>query len=157
MPKPAVYVAGAWTHREEIDAIIEVWKQQGIRITHEWTKTEEQSSMTTAAINDIQGVRDAKFVVAIMDDRKYAYRGTFSEMGAALALGKPVLIYNPFHANNDEKSIYGASNVFYWHPLCMHFTHIESVFEYICADNCTSPTPAPTASIWGRILAWLGF
>jgi nucleoside 2-deoxyribosyltransferase len=65
------------------------------------------------AMFDIEGVRDADAVIMIIDQPDYEYRGTFTELGAALVSGKPVTIVGP-------DKVHASTNVFYWHPDIKH-------------------------------------
>ncbi len=47
------------------------------------------------AKKDIGGVVDADFLIIVMDNKDYDYRGTFSEIGVALASPKPRLSLLP--------------------------------------------------------------
>ena len=78
----------------------------GNTITHDWTE-HFADPVETKAINDIQGVVEADFVVALLPGG----RAFQVEIGAALATGVPVfLIGNPLDAE-------GKKCVFYEHPL----------------------------------------
>jgi len=111
---------------------MDLLRAQGIAVTHDWTTYEEtygdgatletvrqkfvqgvsspqdQSRYGTYANFDLDGVREADLVVMIMDQPEYEYRGTFTELGAALSLGKPVIMTGP-------STVRAATNVFYWH------------------------------------------
>lgn len=101
-----LYVAGKWYDKEKIQIKIRELEQLGHEITHNWTicETEYHSTddrLRANAIDDINGVKNADIVVVVMDDVKYTYRGTSHEVGAALALNKPVYLYCPDPDNTE--------------------------------------------------------
>ena len=59
-----------------------------------------------------------------MDDADYSYRGTYTEIGCALGIGKPLHIVCPF----EEGNTYLQTNVFYWHQ---DITHHKSWAEFL--------------------------
>jgi len=113
-----VYLAGKFADcngpmGEKRDSIIE----QGHEITHDWMTFETPSRnhvyKGVMATRDINGVAAADAVIIVMDDFEYSYRGSFTELGAALALSKPVLMVSP---GNVEDSAGFKTNVFWHHP-----------------------------------------
>lgn len=135
----SLYVAGKFDDRDEIHKKINAFREDGYKITHDWTQVEGLGDSSSSdnqspyhAHVDLEGVKNANMVVMIMDDFKYAYRGSFTELGAALALHKRVLLYNPHHAEKDpKKQSYSMSNVFYWHPYIIHFTEWDKLVAYL--------------------------
>jgi nucleoside 2-deoxyribosyltransferase len=101
-----LYVAGKWYDKEKIQEKMRELEQLNHKITHNWTVCEteyngESARLRANAIDDIDGVKNADIVVVIMDDAKYPYRGTSHEVGAALALDKPVFLYCPDPENTE--------------------------------------------------------
>lgn len=88
-----LYVAGKWSSKKEINQKIQELESMGHEITHNWTANNDNKRLSS--VLDIDGVKNADCIVAIMDDPEYPYRGTFCEIGCALGLGKHVYIYNP--------------------------------------------------------------
>ena|SRR5437762_12072580 len=84
-----VYVAGKVEDKERVREIQTQLRQVGHTITLDWTTASQDSRQQ--ALKDIRGVADADVFVGVFEE-DYAYRGTLVEMGAALALGKPVYI-----------------------------------------------------------------
>lgn len=98
MPYKNLYVAGGWPDRKEIfETMILPLVEKRFHITHDWTQTENKSDTPDAkrwyADLDIDAVRRADAIIVHMRDEKYPYRGTWTEIGAALALKKPVYVY----------------------------------------------------------------
>lgn len=85
-----VYVAGNWNKRKEIREMMDRLEDMGHSITHDWTSYEQTYSDEHArnkdcALRDVGGVVEADLVIALLTEPDYAYRGTSSELGAALA------------------------------------------------------------------------
>ncbi len=130
-----VYVAGKWTDKESIRSRMGDVRELGHTITHDWTKVEHTDApdeMLLYAFLDVKGVLAADIFIALLEDPKYDYRGTFTELGVALGhkqapaengqLGvrKQVWVVCP---NNDA---YARTNVFFQHPMIDHFNSWEA-------------------------------
>jgi nucleoside 2-deoxyribosyltransferase len=134
---PKVWVSGAWIHREEMGVKIDQIRQMGYEITHDWTRVEKTPNPTpkeqgSYAKFDIDGVKKSDVAVAVMDDPDYAYRGTCTEIGCALGVGKPLHIVWPYSLNSCEK--YVQTNVFFWHPDITHHKSWEDFVRYLSAE-----------------------
>ncbi len=121
-----IYLAGKWGARIPIRKIMrELETEQKHEITHYWPDNEDGDRspqfLGKCAHDDIEGVRNADIVVVLMDDPEYAYRGSFTEIGAALALNKPVFVVCP----HDEA--YCKTNCFFWHPGIKHCSSLKEV------------------------------
>ena len=90
-----------------------------VKVTFKWPQ-HEHMDMAAAAARELRGVAQCHTFVAVMTDAEYAYRGTFTELGAALALGKRVAIVGS--AKNKC-----ATNCFWWHPDVRHFATMQEV------------------------------
>jgi nucleoside 2-deoxyribosyltransferase len=71
-------------------------------------------SQSQYAVRDVEGVASADAVVIVMDHPTYAYRGTCTELGAALGLKKSVIMVSP------EREAAFKSNVCWHHPSILH-------------------------------------
>jgi nucleoside 2-deoxyribosyltransferase len=85
-----VYVAGNWNKRKEIRALMDRLEEMGHTITHDWTSyertyTSDHARNEDCALRDVEGVVGADLLIALLTEPDYAYRGTSSELGAALA------------------------------------------------------------------------
>jgi nucleoside 2-deoxyribosyltransferase len=123
-----IYVAGKWGDRENISKYIQDIQKHGFEISYDWTKNEIQEcrtheEMSFFAEKDMNGVKTSDVVVLLITDKEYAYRGTFTEMGGALALNKTIFIVDPF-----ENAVC-HSNIFYWHPLIYHVKSWKDLLE----------------------------
>ncbi len=128
----SVYVAGSWANREYIQKeFIDKLSARGYTIAHDWTRMEDGTGDRTkheqsrCATIDFNAACTADVFLAVMNvpqDANNMYSGTFCEMGAALASGRTVIIYNPNHEYRSEtKPSYEVksgleTNIFYWHP-----------------------------------------
>ena len=123
------FVSGKWGNRKDIRLKMDELEELGITITHDWTNFENnmnfgnKNKLSRSAIYDIDGIKQSDFTVVIMDDPKYAYRGTFTEMGCALGLGKTIFLYDP---NNIS---YARTNPFYHHPLVKHYKKWDDLLK----------------------------
>src|SRR6478752_3803007 len=86
-----VYLAGKFSDDRIHSYIEELNKLSGVRVKYDWT-LERDKSQRKAALFDMEGVIGCDLFVAVMDDPSYDYRGTFTELGGALALSKPILV-----------------------------------------------------------------
>jgi nucleoside 2-deoxyribosyltransferase len=134
-----IYVAGMWnaTAMVEINEVQQSLVNTGHTITHDWTHVEGTLEQTTfssedrdlfrtkCATLDIDGVKSADLVFAIMKNTTYPYRGTFTELGCAMGLDKQIVIVCP----GCECACY--TNCFFHYPGIKHVTTIEEGLAYI--------------------------
>lgn len=118
-----IYVAGKWQDRFEVRTIQTILRDAGHEITCDWTDheypTENVNEMLRHyATADIQGVKDADVVICVFI-QKHHYRGALVEMGAALALDKPVFVLG--HAED--------SCIFMQHPNIRCFGYLTLLME----------------------------
>ena len=119
-----VYLAGKF-HDEQMPSRMAMLIKKGFHITHDWT-IDKDVPMRKAAVLDINGVKECDIIIAIMDDETYSYRGTFTEIGCAIALDKRIIIVN----TNDDSEC--TNLCFYHHPQIEHcgsFTEACSLIE----------------------------
>ncbi|MBU1800638.1 MAG: nucleoside 2-deoxyribosyltransferase, partial [Bacteroidetes bacterium] len=99
--------------RKRITHIMLDLEDLGYEIALHWPIYDMQSPShehnAICAVHDMDGVRRCDMLIAICD-KPYNYMGTLAEIGAALALGKPVIIVGNMH-----------NFIFAYHPLvvCM--------------------------------------
>lgn len=127
--KIKLFVSGKWSDKEKVHQQIRELESMGCLITHDWTQVEQSNRDSKAlgeyAAYDINGVTQSNIHVVLMEDPEYAYRGTFTEIGAALALGKRVILMCPFEEG------YCTTNVFFHHPRIEHVKTWDEVKELI--------------------------
>ena len=140
-PKPgvpfklAVYVAGGWAFRHKVKSVMDELRGNSLfRVISGWVERENGANspddLADDALHDIDEVTEAEVVLAVMDDPKYAYRGTFTEIGCALGQKKPVMILCPGTSEKKDDGSYSYShycqtNVFYHHKLVKHVSTVE--------------------------------
>ncbi len=109
MPK-RFYLATRKDRAAQAASIEEALKARGWERTFVWTGQDEKGAEGHAktAMAELNGVRDADVLIALLPG---GY-GTHVEIGAALALGKPVILYAP-----DRKTLETPYPcVFHYHP-----------------------------------------
>jgi nucleoside 2-deoxyribosyltransferase len=112
-----VYVASKWENKPRVKEIMTILREHGHTITYDWTECEV--SNVEQAILDLRGVADADILVGVFE-KDTAYKGSLVELGAALALGKPVYILG------DAPVIYDC--IFFRHP---HVRRVNDIWEVI--------------------------
>lgn len=102
------YLAGKYDDRVKLNGYIQQLQLNGYEVTHNWTIVDPTLvNDETRSELDIEGVTNADWVIFMMTDPEYVYRGTFTELGAALALKKKIIIVNP------NPKAYCTTNIFY--------------------------------------------
>ena len=135
-----IYTASGWLFRERIAKINNDLKSKGLNIISTWI--EEEAGISTPedsridAIRDVNQVKECDVLLAIMDDDKYAYRGTWTEIGVAIALNKKIIVVCPGTQNKIsdikyEYSHYCMTNVFFWHPNIIRVKTIDDAIIYL--------------------------
>jgi nucleoside 2-deoxyribosyltransferase len=107
---PKFYLATRKDRADQAEKLLESLKSRGWERTFTWTgedkaRAEEYSEV---AVAEIAGIREADILIVLLPG---GY-GTHVEIGAALALGKPVILHAP-----DEKTLNTPYPcVFHYHP-----------------------------------------
>jgi nucleoside 2-deoxyribosyltransferase len=88
------YIASSLENAEQVKRLIWLLKSWGWQVTYDWTKhgsvqAEGREVIKETAKKELAGVKEADLVIILLPGG----RGTHIEMGAALALGKPVILY----------------------------------------------------------------
>lgn len=90
-----VFVSGKTGREQETRALMTALEQNGHVVTFDWTTlphlrpyADHTAEAREAAIQELQGVLAAEVLVVLADERGV---GMYVELGAALALGKPVV------------------------------------------------------------------
>jgi hypothetical protein len=143
-----IYVAGSWKDRVHLrETYMQPLRALGYEITHDWTRVEiGDVDSRLAKVNrqlaaqDIDGVKKADVVVVIIENLKYAYRGTCCEIGCALGLGKPVLLYHPLRKS------YMQSNLFIYHEGVECLERWEDVLARLHGIAAATATATPTTA-----------
>lgn len=124
-----IYVAGKFSDKKQIKQYMNELIKLEHTITHDWTSYEsengDQNRMAQSAVKDINAVKECDVLIAFLTDPKYAYRGSFSELGAALATNRNIIVVNP------DNLAYCTSNVFYHHPSIVHVKTWEELLLHL--------------------------
>jgi len=128
------YLAGKFRDGKKLLKHVETLEDLGHQCTHKWMLFEGATS-PEKAINDVNGVYNADYLLAFLTDPEYRYRGTMSEIGVALG-------YNNVANKCDlvTKSIYivkhpdAKFSCFIHHPSVQHFTSFEKALDQIMTD-----------------------
>jgi hypothetical protein len=121
-----IYLAGAYHDDRLSDYMKRLESLPNVVITHKWTESRDLP-LAQAAKADLQGVVDCDLFCAVMDLHAHDYRGTFFEMGAALALGKPVLVV---HGTSEQ---YAQTSCFFWHPAIFRVSTFDKMAHIVKA------------------------
>lgn len=96
-PEPAkrkYYISTSWLNKEKAAELSEIVERLGHEITYKWwldTETEDIDTLYKCGLNDLAGVEQADTLLMLLPGRE----GTHTEYGAALALKKKIVLYNP--------------------------------------------------------------
>lgn len=114
------YVASTLENAPQVTALNEELRKLGWSCTYDWTKHGTKGVqgrgnlvLQSTAIEEAEAVAKAHVVVVVLPGG----RGTHTELGIAIALGRPIIIYSPDPErdfNNESSS--NACCAFYRHP-----------------------------------------
>lgn len=132
----SIYVAGKWADKEYIHQQIQLFESYGFTITHNWTQVEQEEISTDDeragfAAADINGVVAADYAIFLITDEKYPYRGSCSELGAALATETPVIVVDPFENSGFR------TNIFSKHYLVTRVRTVEEALDTFAKECIT--------------------
>ncbi len=127
------FVSGQLGEKESVRALYAELEQREIKITHDWTRTDNIDSDYTKnseeaglrAQKDIDGVFDADLYILLADNEKQG-KGMYVELGVALSQKK--------HDISKEICIVGPLNhmsIFYFHPDVRHFSDMQDLLLFI--------------------------
>jgi nucleoside 2-deoxyribosyltransferase len=120
-----IYLAGKWEERERIGEYAKRLESTGHTITWRWFDHEIPGAVPEqCAVLDKWGVEHADVCIYIFE-REKAYKGTYTELGMAIAFNKRMILVG----NAADR------NVFAHYPL------VERVKTFDEAVNCISPKP----------------
>ncbi|MFC7370645.1 nucleoside 2-deoxyribosyltransferase [Fictibacillus iocasae] len=107
------YIGSGFQNKKMVREIADVLVREGMTHTYDWTQTEKVENITHLAhiANcEVNGVKAADVVLILLPGG----RGTHTELGLAIAAGKPVLLYdleNCWHDQDHLVSFYYADGV----------------------------------------------
>lgn len=119
------YLAGKFHDKLKLNTIIQrITNECNLVCTFNWTIIDdEKTHILDIVTHEITGVQTADVLIVIMDDPEYDYRGTYCEVGCALGLDKPILLFNPCDLS------YATTNIFYFHPNIKHFNNLDDIIQ----------------------------
>ncbi len=124
-----VYVAGKFADGLRIRKHIQRLAALGLEITRDWTVVEVSPSNPELRLKyaklDIDAVKNADLLIVDMMDPSYPYRGTWTEIGAALGANKRVYIV----------SKHGSTNLFYHHPSVIPIENWDDMYKLVQVWN----------------------
>ena len=96
--KIKIYVAGGWKFRTKIQEIMDLLNEyQEFEVISGWVGRENgdrsPNSLSRDAHFDFSEISQSDVVFVVMTDDKYAYRGSFTEIGYAIGIKRPVIIW----------------------------------------------------------------
>jgi len=132
------YLCGCWNRQDDIASKCADLESLGLRCTEKWFDgSHDSTSMEYDALMDIRGVEMADVVIAVMTEKDYAYRGTFTELGAALALKKIIIVLSLPEESQCK------TNTFFRHIRGHHVTSWQSVLSILGARDKAKPRTQP--------------
>jgi nucleoside 2-deoxyribosyltransferase len=107
---PKFYLATRIDRAAQAETLLEALKSRGWERTFTWTGEDNAGAeeYPELAVAELAGVREADVLIVLLPGG----RGTHVEIGAALALGKPVILHAP-----DQQTLNSPYPcVFHYHP-----------------------------------------
>lgn len=124
--KKSFYLIGKFSNREIISERIKEVEILGFHNTHNWTRKENYNCPKSQQVEqDINGVKNADIVIAIIDNPIYHYRGSFAEIGCALGQNKRVYLIT----NNCEQGT--LTHCFLFHKNIIRFNTWKGFIEFL--------------------------
>lgn len=127
-----VYLAGAWSRREEIRVLRDELNALGIAVTSRWLDEHpaptngKEKFLRETALYDLADIRDSDVLVRVSDDLSAPYVAShlatgarMVEMGYALGRGIPVVVVG------------GVQNVFDRLPNVVHVKDVGALKRYL--------------------------
>ena len=122
---PRVYIASKLENADAVRVMRDRLQAAGFTITYDWTvhgsvRDAGDARMAEVAGLELNGVVTADVVVVLLPGG----RGTHTELGAAIALGKPVVVHttDPSHFTQGTNTC-----LFYWHKLVRRVATVDEV------------------------------
>ena len=116
------YVATSLLNADQAKVVIRRLSDFGHQVSYDWTshgKVSGHDAMLDIAVKEIEGVVSADCVIVLWPAR----RGTHVEIGAAIAMNKPIFFITPPEFDADVS--------FYHHPNIVRFDSLDKAIEVI--------------------------
>jgi hypothetical protein len=110
--RTSFYIASAYGNKKQVSEMAKILKMFGWFQTYDWTilpASDSEEEARLRGIAEINGVRDCEIMIILLP----GFKGTHTELGIALGMGKKVYIYAP------EQDCFlqdGLPIPFYFHP-----------------------------------------
>lgn len=122
-----IYVAGRFTEKDAVKAVMRLLEEAGHEITHDWTYETVEGLTGNAVLDvfqgaaddDMKGVIDCDAFVLLHND---TCKGALVELGAALAWDKVVIIIGGRVEN---------APIFYWHTDVQHVADVPEALTLL--------------------------
>lgn len=124
--KRSYYIASRLENAEEVKSLKRVLDKWGWHHTYDWTvhgsvQKEPSERIGQVAMDELHGVVTAQVLIALLPGG----RGTHVEIGAALAMGKDVILLSE---NPEDFGNTGKTCAFYHHPDVLRCTNWDELF-----------------------------
>jgi hypothetical protein len=120
-----IYIAGKWEEHDLIKIYADCLRTIGHEITFPWFERHlGNTPLNQGAIEDLQGVLDSELSIFIFE-RYLPYSGAMSELGAALATNKRIIVVGDG----------GKRNIFSHHPRVEHKKTFEEVITWLTSTQ----------------------
>lgn len=97
-----IYVSGSFQNKGKINLFINELRKRGFNITFDWTiefsTIKDHNKYHISSIQAVNGIRECDILIAIFNSNTDISRGIFTEIGAAIGMGKRVMILNENHS-----------------------------------------------------------
>lgn len=112
-PFKTVFVATGFKQKADGRLLMHELQQRQLLIACDWTVEHAGLTKAAMAVRDVDAMKRADVLVAVMTLTDYEYKGTWTEIGMALGRGIPVVLVSPFEKAEDAIC---ARNVYFHHP-----------------------------------------
>ena len=122
------YIATSFYNKEAYKECRRFFDAAGYELTFDWATypfIADPYVMNTIAIKEMDAVKAADFTVVLLPGG----RGTHAEVGAAIALDKPVFLVAPHPQQLLDSQ--GLTCPFYYHPSVQVVSRIENIPQHI--------------------------
>ena len=130
---PAFYLACSLDERDLAIRVGRYMRESGWHQTYDWTahgRVSGAKRLESAALNYIDAVKRADVVIVLLTGQRQ--RGTHAELGAAIALKKPLVLWSHDFADFEPSK---AACSFYHHPSAIWVTTIDDIPDACIQQN----------------------
>lgn len=117
-----IYITSSLLDYDNIKNYINVLKDMGYILTHDWTNN---PSKDRSIEDDIEGIKNASAIIVIMEKETCTYKAFSSYIGCGLILNIPIFVYNKNKLN------YNTDNIFYWYSNIKKYDNFNKLINDI--------------------------